>query len=152
MKFYKGINGGFEEIYDYGLHDYFNLTDNGSVYKLMASIYDDEYVVIYDKASNYNHNDLDRKIKSEFSSEDRIFIGAINRELHISKVDDLNNEVIQTLIEILEEIKNYYLKTKKNVTLKFYGMEHIPDDNYNCDNINELITIFESMKDVKARN
>ena len=151
MKFYKGMNGGFEEIYDYALNDYFELINEGTVYKLMASIYDNDYAVMYDKASNHNHNDLSNMILSDFGDEDKFYIAAINNEFHICKSDDLSVDNIWTLIEILQEIKTYSIKTKTNVVLKFYAFEQFQEDEYDNSRIDEIIKVLESMKDVMTR-
>ena len=150
MKFYKGVNGGFEEIDNYGLYDYLKLTNEGITYKLMASIFDNDYAVIYDRASNNSHNDLSKIIINDFGDEDKFYIAAINKEFHICMVDDLSVDNVWTLIEILEEIKSYCLKNKESVTLKFYSFEQFQEDEYDASRIDGIIKVLETMKDVRT--
>lgn len=151
MKKYKKTTNGFVEIDDYGILDYLYKSESYTMYKLIISIYEDEYVISYDKARNTSHYSLYTEINREFGLNSIICIGGYGTQLDMFNFSELNNSVIEALIGVLLEIKEFYLKTNEDIFISLTKILNPNSDMYNGNDIDNIIESLEKLMNVKSK-
>ena len=152
MKKYINTDDGFTQIEDYGIVDFLNLNTTGRVYRYLGIIYEDEYAANYAPASEAEHADLAEEIKREFGNDYSVCIGAKGKSVDFNRHYSEDDIPVDTIKDILEDIRYYYEKYKKDVIIKMNNFDCIDDDERSCEDINEIIEALDSMKNVRTRN
>lgn len=147
IKYCFDENNKIGTIDDYGLEKFFSLYDNNEDQKLMAYIYDDKYVLNMYKARWSDHYGLAMTIEFEFGKS-KVFIGGVRDEICIYLHPDMTRNQINIIIDILNEIKNYYEKSNFDKFIKFIDYQEDKLESLrSCKEIDEMIDHLNNRKE-----
>ena len=152
MKKYINTSDGFKEIEDYGIVEFLHMNEDGRIYKYMGFIYEDEYAASYAPASEAEHSDLGNEIKKEFGDNYNVCVGAQGKVIDFNRHYSEDNIPIDVIENILEDIRYYYKKYNKDVIIKMNNFDNIDDKEHSCDQIDEIISSLDLIKNVRSRN
>ena len=129
---------------NYGIYDFFKYSDEVSPLKCSYVIDEDYYVINIDSAKGRDHDVLIGQIASEFYMNPKMFGGSLGKDMEfICEKEDLSNNELQIIIEMLEEMKQYYIDTKRDKNIAIYGGPFrdtpVSGNKFYCKDIDNLI-------------
>ena len=141
IKKYHLSNKKLSIINDYGIYNYFSSNINN---KMIARIADNNYVINIEN----DVNNIDIKPIVNKKEKDDCDIVSLGNELNIFCGKKLSNSQIDSLIEVLKELKNYYSETNINKQIFFIGGKYNNRFNVysNCKEIDNIIYELEKDK------
>lgn len=152
MKIEKYRMGRMGEQENYGIYDFFKYSDEQYRLKCAFVIDDGCFILSSCSANGRDHNVLLDEIASECRIDKvRNFGGSLGQDIEfIFESENITDTDIQTIIEVLQELKMYYLDTNidKSITIMIRALQNIDinSNNYCCKDIDTIIGKLENLK------
>ncbi len=144
----KIVNNQLSKIDTYGIYNYFYDSDNAVPSKMIGAFINDVYVIEIGEGDKCDHYGMIVDIQEKYGANFNFYVASYGTELNFFGSKGLTLQNIDIILDIVVELKKYYIFSKKNKRICFID-ELFPQELKNitsCEQLDELIISLNNLK------